>query len=71
MTGLQVKKKDHTRDVAELTGAAGDLVQRAYTGLGMVANGKLVQGITTMSPKDMAQGWVRQRPPGAASCGKR
>jgi hypothetical protein len=38
-TGLLTKKKDHTSDVAELAGPAGDLFKRAFS-----AGGNLIQG---------------------------
>jgi len=55
-TGLFTKKADHTRDVAEIAGPAGDLVKRAFD-----AAGKLIQGdllghsgaVATMAPKAM------------------
>jgi hypothetical protein len=53
-TGLLTKKTDHTSDVAELLGPAGDLAKRAFQ-----AGGKLIDGdvlgnhgaIATASPK--------------------
>ena len=50
-TGLLTKKADHTRDVAEFAGPAGDLVQRAYTGAGQALSGHPAQGLMTMGPK--------------------
>jgi len=53
-TGLLTKKTDHTSDVAELLGPAGDLAKRAFQ-----AGGKLIEGdvlgthgaVATASPK--------------------
>ena len=53
-TGLLTKKPDHSRDLAEIAGPAGDLIKRAYD-----ATGKLLTGdiggkngaIATIAPK--------------------
>lgn len=53
-TGLFTKKVDHTRDVAELVGPAGDLVKRGFEASAKVLKGE-VSGINgaaaTISPK--------------------
>jgi hypothetical protein len=50
-TGLLVKKLDHSRDVGELFGPAGDFVKRAFTGAGQLAEGKPVDAALSMAPK--------------------
>lgn len=49
-TGLFTKKKDHTRDVVEVLGPAGDLARRVFDGAGMVLDGKPVTGALEASP---------------------
>ncbi len=40
-TGLFLKKSDHSRDIAELAGPAGDLVKRGFTAVGQVLDANL------------------------------
>ncbi len=49
-TGLLTKKADHTSDVAELFGPAGDLGKRAFQAAGQVVDGKPIEAATTLSP---------------------
>lgn len=49
-SGLLVKKADHTRDVTELLGPAGDLGKRAFQAAGQLLDGDPVKAATTMSP---------------------
>ena len=49
-TGLFTKKADHTRDVAELAGPAGDLAKRAFEAGGKAISGDLLGAVDTMGP---------------------
>jgi hypothetical protein len=53
-TGLLTQKKDHTRDVAELFGPAGDFATRAFQGAGNLVDGKLMDAGFSMAPKAVA-----------------
>jgi len=50
-TGLLTKKTDYGRDMGELLGPAGDLVQRAFQGAGKVAEGSPVEGLMMAAPR--------------------
>lgn len=55
-TGLFQKKPDHTRDLAELAGPAGDLLKRSYDAAGKVIKGDILGykgAIATAAPKAM------------------
>ncbi len=59
-TGLLVKKQDHSRDLLEIAGPAGDLAKRAFEGSGMILGGDLKEGLLAWSPKavsNAAKGW--------------
>lgn len=49
-TGLLLKKRDHSRDMLELLGPAGDLVQRGFQGASAIADGEVVKGAMLMTP---------------------
>ena len=52
-TGLLTKKQDHTRDVLELLGPAGDLAKRTFDATGKLVDGNLLGrtgALATMSP---------------------
>jgi hypothetical protein len=49
-TGLFTKKADHTRDVAELFGPAGDLAKRGFEAAGQTLKGDLLGAVITASP---------------------
>lgn len=56
-TGLLTKKQDHTRDVAELAGPAGDLFKRGFEAAGKVLTGDIVgQGgaVSSIAPRAAA-----------------
>ncbi len=50
-TGLLLKKTDHTRDVAELFGPAGDFATRGFQAAGQIADGEVGKAAVTISPK--------------------
>ena len=50
-TGLLLKKTDHTRDVAELFGPAGDFTSRTFQAAGQIADGDPLKAAVTISPK--------------------
>jgi hypothetical protein len=50
-TGLLKKKQDHTSDVAELAGPAGDFAKRAFQAADKLASGKPVDATMTMAPQ--------------------
>lgn len=50
-TGLFTKKTDHTRDVAELAGPAGDLAKRTFEAAGKLIKGDAVGSAVSVSPK--------------------
>ena len=55
-TGMFQKKPDHTRDVAELLGPAGDFIKRSYDAAGKLLKGEVLGykgAIATASPKAM------------------
>jgi hypothetical protein len=49
-TGLFQKKEDHSRDILEVAGPAGDFVGRVFQGANQIAAGEVVKGGLTMSP---------------------
>ena len=49
-TGVLLKKADHTRDVMELFGPAGDLAKRTFEAAGQLAAGDVVKAKVTISP---------------------
>jgi hypothetical protein len=49
-SGLLTKKADHTSDVQDLFGPAGDLAKRAFTAGGQLLDRKPIDAMTTMSP---------------------
>jgi hypothetical protein len=49
-TGLFTKKKDHTSDVAELAGPAGDLFKRAFSAGGNLVKGNFAEAATDVLP---------------------
>jgi N12 class adenine-specific DNA methylase len=52
-TGLLTKKQDHSRDLLELTGPAGDLGKRAFEAAGKLVDGNITGrtgALATMSP---------------------
>lgn len=50
-TGFAVDKQDHTSDLAELFGPAGDLVKRGFQAVGQAGRGDLTGALTTIAPK--------------------
>ena len=50
-TGLFTKKADHTRDVAELAGPAGDFVKRGFDAAGKLITGDVGGAVDSVSPK--------------------
>jgi len=55
-TGLFQKKPDHTRDIAEIAGPAGDMVKRGYDAAGKLLKGEVLGAhgaIATAAPKAM------------------
>jgi hypothetical protein len=50
-TGLFQKKADHTRDVVDIAGAAGDLATRSFKAVDQATSGKLYEAGLTVSPK--------------------
>ena len=53
-TGLLTKKPDHTRDVLEFAGPAGDFIKRGFEGAESIVSGEVVKGVATMAPKAVA-----------------
>ncbi len=49
-TGLFLKKTDHSRDLMEVTGVAGDLVKRGFAATEQALKGDIVKAATTISP---------------------
>lgn len=49
-TGLLTKKRDYSRDVLEIAGAAGDFAKRASTAAGAVAQGDVRQAFEAAAP---------------------
>ena len=49
-TGLLLKKTDHTRDVTELAGPAGDFATRLFQGANQLVAGKPLEAGLTVSP---------------------
>lgn len=55
-TGLLTKKQDHTRDVLEFVGPAGDLFKRGFESAGKVVTGDIMGkngAVATLAPKAM------------------
>lgn len=50
-TGLFLKKTDHTRDVMEFAGPAGDLITRGFTAADQLASGEPMKAAKTIAPK--------------------
>jgi hypothetical protein len=62
-TGLLTKKTDHTRDVAELAGPAGDLVKRGFDAAGKLIQGEVVGAGLAISPlaiRNLEKAWDMQ-----------
>lgn len=58
-TGLLQQRDDHSRDVLEIAGPAGDLVKRMISGAHKVASGEVGGGLLEMSPaavRNLAKG---------------
>jgi hypothetical protein len=53
-TGLLVDKDDHTRDVTEFAGAAGDFATRVFKGANQALQGDVVGGMQQISPRASA-----------------
>lgn len=49
-TGLLQKKADHSRDLAELAGPAGDLVKRGFTAAEQALSGDVGKAVATIAP---------------------
>jgi len=49
-TGLFTKKKDHTSDVAELAGPAGDLFKRGFQAGGALVKGDVGEAVNAVAP---------------------
>ena len=49
-TGLLTKKADHTSDLTELLGPAGDLAKRAFEGAGQLVDGDVKKALTSIAP---------------------
>ena len=49
-TGLLLKKPDHSRDLMELAGPAGDFVKRAFAAGEQVLSGDIGKAVVTVSP---------------------
>ena len=52
-TGLFTKKADHTRDVTEIAGPAGDFVKRGFDAAGSLITGNVGKAVNSISPKAM------------------
>ena len=50
-TGLLTKKADHTRDVAEIAGPAGDFVKRGFDAAGKLITGNVAGAVNSIAPK--------------------
>lgn len=50
-TGLLLQKKDHSRDLLELAGPAGDFGKRLFDAAGNMADGKVGNAVATAMPK--------------------
>ena len=50
-TGLLLKKRDHTSDVQELFGPAGDLVKRGFQAGDQLLSGHAAKAVLTLAPK--------------------
>jgi hypothetical protein len=50
-TGLFTKKTDHTSDVAEIAGPAGDLAKRTFTASGQLVRGEVGSALNSVSAK--------------------
>jgi hypothetical protein len=50
-TGLLLEKKDHTQDLAEFAGPAGDMLKRGFTAVGQALDGDLMEAAMSISPK--------------------
>ena len=50
-TGMLLKKRDHTQDVAELAGPAGDLLRRAFQAGDQALAGDVFKAALTIAPK--------------------
>ena len=50
-TGLFTKKADHTRDVAEVAGPAGDFVKRSFDAAGSLITGDVAGAADSVAPK--------------------
>ena len=50
-TGLFTKKQDHTRDVAEFAGPAGDLIKRTFDAAGKLITGDVGGAVKSIAPK--------------------
>ncbi|WP_315128084.1 PLxRFG domain-containing protein [Comamonas antarctica] len=58
-TGMLLEKRDHSRDLLEVLGPAGDLIKRAGTGTRKVLTGEVVGGALEVSPtavRNLAKG---------------
>lgn len=53
-TGLLQKKRDHTSDVKEVVGAAGDFVGRMATAVGQTAQGEIGGAVQSVTPVAMS-----------------
>jgi hypothetical protein len=59
-TGIFVKKPDHTRDVLEIAGPAGDFAQRVARGVDLFGQGRPLSAVLEASPtaaRNLAQSW--------------
>ena len=50
-TGLLLQKRDHTRDLLELAGPAGDFGKRVFEGVSKLADGEVGGAINSVMPK--------------------
>jgi hypothetical protein len=50
-TGLFTKKADHTRDVVEIVGPAGDFAKRGFEAAGSLITGDVGKAVNAISPK--------------------
>jgi hypothetical protein len=57
-TGLLTKKADHTRDVLEIAGPAGDFAARGFRAANEVTEGRLLQAGLSVAPKAAAN-WAK------------
>lgn len=49
-TGLLVKKEDHSKDLLEVAGPSGDLVQRGFQSINYALDGRFGKAVTTILP---------------------